>query len=160
MENYVLPDIEVLFDNMLATTEATETELQVIRNYLSSAAKNFVSAMKGIDDSSFFRDEPTVQEENLRNYHLITGGLIGLTNSVIKRLKFLSYFQLTDEAKDLDVKLDKKKGLTVGDRENYSRGKCAFEESLLAQLENIQSNINGRLVTLRNHSFGGGYHRK
>lgn len=124
----------------LKTTSLEEAE--GIRDWAFEKAQIFQDTVSKFIEKVEIKEDPDIYQERLYRYHLLCGGLSGLSEALYERIKFLVFKDITEESKET-------KKLTANDRELYAKGQVADIKGLVTSLNNMASNLESRLYGCR-----------
>lgn len=145
-----LPDTNDILTHLRSISTADKNQVKKIEVFLFDTTQKMEVALSKYVDEKEYEEDPDTVNTVLKRFHFYNGGLLGLAEALYRKVKSDSYIGLTEEVLDPDTK-SKKGKLTMGDREQYSKGQAANLEGLVRLLNERQSNLHHRLFGYRMH---------
>jgi len=132
-EGVELTDETVLFKAIVSTRTADPKRLEDLRELLIESVASFITARKSVENLEY-KEDPEAIHDKLSILHNYSGALLGLADSVHRRIKSRSYL-------DLLVVEPGEKAPTHDIREYHAREASCDLEGLIRMLDTNQRNI-------------------
>lgn len=138
-----LPKPVEIFKKITQVSSYTKEDIVIVKDFIFTSVVNLKVELTKYIASADFKEDPEVFQDRLEYYADINGGLMALADAVHDRAFYFSYKDL------LETKMVGTTKLTSADREVFAKGELADLRATRKDLEQMASNISGRLYRCR-----------
>lgn len=141
-----VPPVAKVVDMATELDNVGPQDLPSVKSWVADLSKKVISDYSNcVSECLQDGESVSIFSEYLVRFHQYLGLLVGLSEGLLRRTKYLQYKHLTEANATPQATIK----LNQGDKEQYSRGVAAGLEALTSQLSSTFNNATQRIYSLR-----------
>lgn len=141
-----LPSEDQVFNAIVQSRKAPMEQVDQLRSFLIEAVKRFLAACSAYENLDY-KEDPEILLEHLLRLHEYNGGLLGLADSLHRRIKTRAYFAAGETV--VDPATGKAKKPTETEKEYRAREESSDVEGTVRMLDERQRSLQEKMSIQR-----------